>query len=156
MTITDGTNVLAEHPRSYDKAQQIELNTHVEELLAQKKKARLHRGQHRLTHATSSATDFLNQAAKRGYPLRSTTSHLIQLLDDYGAALLDEAMAEALSRDVPHPNAVRLSLQRLLDEREQAPQVSFDLSKNKQINELVVKPHALGNYDVLHQSYEEE
>jgi hypothetical protein len=51
---------------------------------------------------------------------------------------------------------VRLSLQRLLDEREQPPQVSFDLSKNKQINELVVKPHALGNYDVLHQSYEEE
>ena len=156
VTITDGTNILAEHPRSYDKAQQIELNAHVEELLAQKKKASLHRGQHRLTHATSSATDFLNQAAKRGYPLRSTTSQLIQLLDDYGAALLDEAMAEALSRDVPHPNAVRLSLQRLLDEREQPPQVSFDLSKNKQINELVVKPHALGNYDVLHQSYKEE
>jgi hypothetical protein len=44
----------------------------------------------------------------------------------------------------------------LIEEREQAPQVSFDLSKNKQINELVVKPHALGNYDVLHQSYEEE
>ena len=156
VTITDGTNVLAEHPRSYDKAQQIELNAHVEELLAQKKKARLHRGQHRLSHATSSAKDFLNQAAKRGYPLRSITSQLIQLLYDYGAALVDEAMAEALSRDVPHPNAVRLSLQRLLDEREQPPQVSFDLSKNKQINELVVKPHALGNYDVLHQSYEEE
>ena len=156
VTITDGTHVLAEHPRSYDKAQQIELNAHVEELLAQKKKASLHRGQNRLTHATSSAKVFLIEAAKRGYPLRSTTSQLIQLLDDYGAALLDEAMAEALSRDVPHPNAVRLSLQRLLDEREQLPKVSFDLSKNKQINELVVKPHALGNYDILHRSHKEE
>lgn len=156
VTITDGTHVLAQHIRSYDKAQQIELNEHIEALIAQKKKASLHRGQHRLTHATSSACEFLNAAAVRGHPLRSTTSQLIQLLDDYGAADLDEAMTEALARGVPHPNAVRLNLQRLLDERELPPPASFDLSKNQRINELVVRPHALSNYDVLHTSNEEE
>ena len=51
VTITDGTHVLAQHIRSYDKAQQIELNEHIEELIAQKKKSSLHRGQHRLSSA---------------------------------------------------------------------------------------------------------
>jgi len=156
VTILDGAITLAQHVRHYDKAQQIECNSHIEALAQQKKKASLHRGQNRLTHATASGRDFLNAAAVRGHPLRSTTSQLIQLLDDYGAADVDEAMRDALARGVPHPNAVRLGLQRLRDERDQQPPISFDLSKNKQVNELIVKPHKLCDYDVLHQTNEEE
>ncbi len=59
------------------------------------KKARLHPGQNRLTPAVDCASAFLNQAAERGYPLSSTTSQLIGLLDDYGAAMLSEAMQPA-------------------------------------------------------------
>ncbi len=156
VTILDGALTVAKHVRNYDRAQQIECETHIEKLAAQKKKASLHRGQNRLTHTITCARDFLNAAAARGYQLRSTTSQLIQLLDDYGAADMDEAMREALARDVPHPNAVRLGLQRLLDERDQPPPASFDLSKHKRINELVVKPHQLSDYDVLNVSNEEK
>ena len=74
------------------------------------------------------------------------TNQLIDLLDDYGASVLNEAMADALTRGVPHPNAVRQSVQRLLDERNQLPVASQVVSLNKRVNELVVKPHSLSDY----------
>jgi hypothetical protein len=156
VTVLDGVHVVAQHARSFDKGAQIESETHIATLAAHKKQARLHRGQHRLTHAMECARDFLNAAAVHGYPLRSTTSQLIVLLDDYGASLLNEAMLDALNRGVPHPNAVRLSLQRLLDERQQLPAVSQVLSLDKRVNELVVKPHSLSDYEMLNQSTTEE
>ena len=87
----------------------------------------------------------------RGYSLSSTTNQLLSLLDDYGASELDEAMKDALTRGVPHPNAVRLSLQRRQDERHQPPPVVLPLSDDKRVNELIVKPHKLSDYDVLNQ-----
>ena len=147
VTILDGVNVVARHTRSFNKSAQIESETHIATLAERKKQARLHRGQHRLTHAIDCARDFLNAAAERGYPLSSTTSQLIQLLDDYGANTLNEAMHDALSRGVPHPNAVRQSLQRLLDERNQLPAASHVVSLDKSVNALVVKPHSLSDYE---------
>ena len=41
-----------------------------------------------------------------------TTTRLLRLLEAYGASELQAAIAEALHRGVPHPNAVRLSLER--------------------------------------------
>jgi len=120
-------------------------------LIDRKKKARLHRGQNRLTHAIDCARDFLNTAALRGYSPGAITSQLLSLLDDFGASILEEAMIEALSRDVPHPNAVRLSIQRQQDERGQPPQIPLSLSDDKRVTELVVKPHKLSDYDVLNQ-----
>lgn len=156
VTVLDGVNVVARHVRSFDKGTQIESETHIATLAARKKEARLHRGQNRLTHAIDCARDFLNAAAKRGYPLSSTTSQLIQLLDDYGSSILNDAMHDALTRGVPHPNAVRQSLQRLLDERKQLPQVNHVVSLNKRVNELVVKPHSLSDYDFFNQPTTDE
>lgn len=156
VTLLDGTKVLAKHERSYNKAQQIECPEHIKTLSGWKQEARLHRGQHRLIHAIDCARAFLDAAAKRGYSLGATTSQLLSLLDDYGATVLEEAMNDALNRDVPHPNAVRLSLQRQQDERCQQPLVPLSLSGDKRVTELVVKPHKLSDYDVLNQSMPEE
>lgn len=147
--ILDGANEIALHPRSYDKSCQIEHAQHIEALAATKQNARQHRGQHRLTHALSFASDFLQTAAIQGRPLRALVRELNQLLDDYGAVMLDAAIKEALIQDVIHPNAVRLSLQRLYDEQELPPPARLDLSKNKSVHELVIKPHALSDYDDL-------
>jgi len=77
------------------------------------------------------------------------TKQLIGLLDDYGAELLNEAMQEALAKGVPHPNAVRQSIQRLLEERQQKPRANHVLSLDHRVNEVVVKTHSLSDYDVL-------
>ena len=156
ITIVDGATVVACHVRSFGKAEQVESEAHIQALAAQKKKAKHHRGQHRLSHAIDCADKFLQQAAERGYSLSTTSNQLLRLLDDYGAALLSEAMEDALSRGVAHANAVQQSLQRILDERNRPPQSHHGITLNKRINELVVKPHSLTDYQIIDQPTEDD
>jgi hypothetical protein len=50
---------------------------------------------------------------------------------------------------VPHPNAVRLALERLREQRGQAPQVALVLPAHVQLRDAPVQPHALESYDQL-------
>jgi transposase len=149
VSILDGVTVIAKHVRSYDKAKQIECDEHIKTLADRKRDARQHRGQDRLTKTIDCAREFLKSAAARGYSLPSTTRQLMSLLDDYGASLLEKAMADALAKKSPHPNSVRIILQKILDERDEAPLVTFALSDDKRVTGMVIKPHSLNQYDVL-------
>ncbi len=152
--LKDG-EVIATHQRSFDRAQQIEQESHIKELIDRKKQASKHRGQNRLTHAVSNGHAFLLKAAEKKYQLANITKQLLQLLDEYGAAELEAAMEEALSRDVPHPNAVRLSLQKCREEKDLPPPLPSLLPKDKRARELIVRPHKLSDYDQLQQSEKE-
>jgi len=147
--ISDGTDVIAVHPRCYDKAQQIEQESHIEDLVNHKKKARQHRGQDRLAHAVPSSKQLLKQAGEHNYHLATITRSLLLLLDDYGATELEAAIVEALQQEVPHPNAVRLCLEKRRKDRDQLPPVGLDLPDDKRIREQSVRPHSLNNYDQL-------
>jgi hypothetical protein len=156
VSILDGVNLIAQHARSYDKGQQIEDAAHIKDLAQTKKQARLHRGQNRLAKSVPSCKLFLIEAAARGYYLRSITRQLLQLLDSYGAAELEVAISEALKRGVPHPNAVRLHLEKCREDRQQLPPVYLDLPDDKRIRELTVLPHHLNTYDQLQTTMENE
>jgi transposase len=147
--ISNGTNVIASHPRSYDKGKQIEHEQHIAELVAYKKQASLHRSQDRLIQAVPSSQKLLVQAAAFGYSLYTFVKNLNRLLDRYGAAEVEAAVLEALARNVPHHHAVRLSLEKRREERNQLPPVSLDLPDDKRVRELVVRPHQLHTYDQL-------
>ncbi len=88
--------------------------------------------------------------------MANITKQLLQLLDEYGAAELEAAMEEALSRDVPHHNAVRLSLQKRREEKDLPPPLPSLLPKDKRARELIVRPHKLSDYDQLQQPLEKE
>lgn len=149
VSILDGVNVIAKHQRSYDKGQQIEDETHIKDLAHTKKQSRLHRGQDRLSKCIPSCQAFLIEAAAQGYSLRTIIAQLLRLLDSYGATELEMAIAEALKREVPHPNVVRLCLEKRREERHQLPPVHLDLPNDKRIRELSVLPHNLNTYDQL-------
>lgn len=155
VSILDGINIIAQHPRNYDKGQQIEDESHIKELVAVKKQARLQRGQDRLMHAIPCCEEFLIEAADRGYVLRSITHELLQLLECYGATEMNIAIKEALARGVPHPNAVRLHLEKRREERQKPPPVYLDLPNDKRVREQIVRPHNLNDYDQLHSQLEE-
>ena len=154
--ILKDNEIIATHERSFDKAQQIEQESHIKELIERKKKAREHRGKNRLTHAVSNGSAFLIKAAEKKYSLASITKQLEMLLDDYGASELEAAMEEALSRDVPHPNTVRLILQKRQEEKNLPPILRPTLPKDKRVRELTVQAHKLSNYDPLQQPLENE
>ena len=153
--VTDGQQVLARHPRSYDKGAQIEDPTHIEGLVQAKRAARQHRATDRLTRAAPASQTILVRAAERGANLGAITAALMRLLGRTSAADLQLAILDALERDVPHPNAVRLALERRREQRGEAPQVAVVLPAHVQARDAPVQPHALETYDQLKECHDD-
>ena len=147
--ILNGQAVLATHPRSFDRRLQIEIPAHIEALLEHKHQASQHRGTDRLAQAAPQSRDLLMQAADRGEPLGRITAALLRLLDRYGATELQAGIKEALQRGVPHPNAVRLALERRREARELPPPVEITLPSHVQGRDTPVQAHNLDSYDQI-------
>jgi hypothetical protein len=148
--------VLAEHVRVYAKGEQIEDPTHIEALLNVKRAARRHRGHDRLARAAASSTDLIGRAVERGHSLGRVVKELEELLDTYGASELEHAIVEALQRDVPHPNAVRQSLERRRELRHLPPPIAIALPNNDKARNIVVRPASLAAYDQLNDDKEND
>lgn len=147
--VLDGLDVLASHPRSYDRGAQIEDPAHLDALVAHKRAARQHRDTDRLAQAVPASATLLAQAAERGQPLGPISRELLGLLDRYGAGELRAAVETALERGVPHPNAVRLALELRREARQLPPPLAVPLSPAARQRDVHVKPHALDGYDRL-------
>ncbi len=86
--------------------------------------------------------------AQRGEKLGTAAAALLRLLDLYGAAELDRAAAEALAKDSPHPQTVRLILER--NRQGQPPTLPLSLPDDpRHLRDITVQPHDLGSYDTL-------
>jgi transposase len=147
--VLDGINVIAQHNRSYGKAEQIEDPVHIQTLIAYKQHAREHSGKHRLAHAVPDSLVLIQQAVERGNRPRTVVSLLLELLDRYGASELQSAIAEVLQRQVPHPEAVRQALERRREQRNQPPPIPIPLPPNSKAKNTVVRPGSLADYDQL-------
>ena len=147
--VLDGAAVLATHRRSWDRRAQIEQEVHVQALVDHKRGARVHRATDRLTQAVPAVAQLLQRAAQRGHNLGSVTAELSRLLDRYGAAPMQAAVLDALTRDVPHPNAVRLALERARHASQTPPPVDTPLSERARSLDVTVQAHALDAYDAL-------
>jgi len=147
--VVDGAHIIARHERSYDKGAQIEDSAHVEALVIEKRAARQHRATDRLAQAAPASQTLLARAAERGANIGAITAALLRLLDQTSAAALQAAVLEALERNVPHPNAVRLALERHREQRGEAPPVALVLPAHVQTRDAPVRPHALETYDQL-------
>jgi transposase len=154
--IVDGAELLACHPRSYDKGAQIEVAAHIAALVADKRAARQHRGTDRLAMAAPASQDLLIGAAARGDNIGTITAALLRLLDRYGATELEAAIGEALARGVPHPNAVRLALEQRREQRHEVPPVAVDLPAHVKARDAHVQPHRLEAYDQLKEHTDEQ
>lgn len=147
--IVDGAELLACHRRSYDKGAQVEDAAHLQALVDDKRAAHQHRATDRLAQAVPAGQALLARAAERGANLGAVAAALLRLLDRTSAADLQAAVLEALARDVPHPNAVRLALERRRRQHGDAPPVALVLPAHVQARDAPVQPHALEPYDQL-------
>lgn len=148
--VLDGSMVVASHRRSYSQREQVEDPEHIRALVQIKRAARGHRSVDRLHQAVPRSQQLLVVLAQRRFmSLGSATAALLRLLDHYGAAELDTAIAEVLERDTPHPHSVRLVLERRRHQRGAPPSMPVELPDDPRVRELVVRPHALADYDNL-------
>lgn len=150
--VLDGELEVARHPRSWARGQQIEDESHLAALLVAKHKSRDQRGRNRLFVACSAAQSFLAEVAKHGGHLGGTTSRLLRLLDQYGAAELDLALADAHRRSA----FAAQSVAHVLDQRRRARgapvPIEVTLPSDPRVQNLVVTPHSLDRYDQLGQA----
>jgi hypothetical protein len=146
--ILDGHELVATHPRTYSHGEQIEAADHIAALVGAKRQASQHRGLDRLRREVPRTQELYALLAQRGEKLASATAALLRLLDLYGAAELDRAVAEALAKDSPHPHTVRLVLER--NRQGQPPSLPLPLPDDaRRLREIVVRPHDLDSYDAL-------
>jgi hypothetical protein len=145
--IFEGMRELAAHPRSWERGAQIEDASHVQALVDHKRGARAHRACDRLAHAAPASAELLKRAGIRGHNLGSITAALMRLLQRYGAAALQAAITDALERDVPHPNAVRLALERAREASGRPPPVALVLPEHVARRDAPVRAHDLASYD---------
>lgn len=151
-----GNEVVARHPRSFDKGAQIEDPRHIERLVEAKRKARKGRGIDQLNRAAPATRSLLTQLAERGQNLGSAVSMLLRLLETYGAVELQAAVEEALRREVPHPHAVRHALERRRQERGQPAAIPLPLPNDARIRGLTVRPHDLSSYDKIQETTDDD
>jgi hypothetical protein len=127
----------------------VEDQAHLRGLGELKRAARLHRSQDRLLTAAPQSRFLLQALAERGGNLGSAVAALGRLLDHYGAAEVDAAIAAVLGEGLPHAGAVRQVLERWRHERGLAPPVAIDLQDRPELRNLSVRPHDLAAYDRL-------
>jgi transposase len=146
--VVEKNELLATHVRSWDRGQQLEHPEHLARLVAEKKRAREHRGLDRLGKAAPSSKAFIRCLAERNQNIGSNTSRLLQLLDAAGADALEDALVEVIERDTIHIGAVRQVIDRQRSERGLPLPLTITLAPNEH-SDLVVTPHALATYDAL-------
>ncbi len=154
--IFDQNDLIAEHPRSWDKQQVVENPAHLDALWQSKRHARMHRGQQRLIHAVPQSEKLLRALAQRQRHLATAVQHLVFLLDTYGPEEMAHAVAEALEKGSPHPETVRLILDRRCQQRKAKPPIPIQLPDDPKLKDLVVTPHALELYDLEERDEEDE
>jgi transposase len=145
--ILDGAEVVAVHERSLDRDRQIEDPAHVEALVEHKRQARRQRGIDRLYHAAPATQELFRELAARRANFGAATTALVRLLDLYGAAALEAAVREAIARDAPHVGAVRQVLDQSRSRQGRPPALGAAIGSDPRIRDIVVKPHALTDYD---------
>jgi transposase len=147
--ILDGVTEVARHPRSYDRGQRIEAETHLAALTAAKRRAHDLRGRARLRQACPHADAFLDALARRGERLAPHTLALLRLLDEYDAGELDAALADAVARDALSAWAIAHRLDQRARARRAPPPVPVLVPADPRVRDLRVTPHRLTDYDGL-------
>lgn len=154
--ILDGTSVIATHARHFGKGEQIENPDHIQKLVDYKRAARHHRAQDRLARSVPQSIELIRRGAERGYRPSQLSVELLSLLDSYGAVELEAAINEALVQDVPHPNAVRLALERRREEQNRPPPLTVPLPEKARAGHIVVRTASLAGYDQINENDEHD
>ncbi len=145
--VVDG-EVVAEHVRSYDRRATIEDPAHLRELIIKKRRAKEGAGMSRLTRAAPAAQVMLERAAQRGLNIGGLVAKLLELLDMYGASLLDEVLAEVNATERVGPSPVRLALEAKVRAQGRTVPRPVELADHR-LRDLVVERTDLSLYDQL-------
>ena len=141
--VLDGDQLVADHPRCWQRKKRIEEPKHRQALLAHKQAARNSKGRGRLQAAVPRIDELLELWALDGRYVGSLTARTCKLLDFYGASALAQATAELLDRGSHDYGALAI----LCEQIRAKPHVTLPLELADHVNDRDVIPHDIGGYD---------
>ena len=145
--VVDG-EVVAEHVRSYDRRATIEDPAHLRELIIKKRRAKEGAGMSRLTRAAPAARVMLERAAQRGQNIGGLVAKLLELLDLYGASLLEQVLDEVNASERVGASPVRLALEAKLRALGRTVPRPVELADHR-LRDVVVERTDLSLYDAI-------
>jgi hypothetical protein len=143
--LLQGEQQVARHARCWGRRQVLEAPEHRESLLALKRQASQSKGQDRLRQALPGVEALFSRWVEAGRNVGTLTAATLRLLDTYGAALLNEALAEVLSRGTHDPGALAAVCEQRRRARGQP--LPLELHLGSHVPDRDVTPHALERYD---------
>jgi transposase len=148
--VLDGVTVLASHRRSYACGAQIDDVAHIRRWSIATRSTTAPR---RRPAGPCRAGGHAAAASRRRARPQPGLDHggLVEAARSLRRAVA-AAVIEALTRDVPHPNAVRLVLERAREQRHELPPVVAQLSERARSMDVTVRPHGVETYDELRRS----
>ena len=142
-----GNERITVHRRSYKKKQVIEHPEHLQEVLADKKRAKKHFSLHRLQSLVPNAEAYLKTFVREPGSIQTKLKALVVLLDDYGAEALQSAIEIALKEKRGSVSTLRY-LTKQADRKEIQSTVPTNAAITK-YGEKRVEQHDLKTYDSL-------
>ena len=153
--LRDGIEI-ARHRRSWDRHQIIEEPAHRQALLEEKRRALGASPSVRLRQAVPESEALLEEAFRRGESLGPASQQLLQLLDDYGAEELRQAIRSALDRATPRLSSVAYILQQRRRRQQLRVLRPVHLEHRPDLADLHVQPHDSDVYDELSHNGDED
>ena len=153
--LDEGVEV-ARHPRSFDRKETVEDESHISALVEAKRSARQSRGMTRLFRDVPGAKTLLERVVERGQNLAAATKQLEEMLDDYGAKELAVAVEHMNERELSATSAVAQLLEQDRRKRRMKPPVKVTITNDPRVRNLRVTPHKLEQYDDLSKNDEED
>lgn len=138
-------DVVACHPRSWDRKQIISDPAHLEGLRDYKRKAQSLTGRALLFDAVPKARVLYQDLQQRNEALGPHTRRLLGLLEDYGPELVSKAVERAIERGTPRADSVAYILER--DFGRPIQQELTPRFESEEAGELTIRNHRLEDYD---------
>ena len=152
--MVDG-EVVAEHARSFDRRVTVEEPAHLRELVVKKRRAKEGAGMSRLAQAVPASRVMLERSAQRGQNIGSLVANLLELLEMYGPALLEDAVTEANVNERVGASPVRLALQARVRAQGRTVPRPVEFS-DQRLRDIVVEPNDLSLYDTIAEDSDDE
>lgn len=145
--LLDGLVEVARHPRGYDKGRRFESEAHLAGLAKAKRRAAQARSRDVLGASLKHADEFFNGLCQRDKSLSHEAARLTKLVSRYGAADVDAAMAEALTKHAVSAASVAHLLDAQARKRGQLP--LLEVAVPESVRHIHVGTHALSDYNDL-------
>ncbi len=145
LRVLNGATCVAQHERCWGKRQIIELASHREALLKERRQARDAKGRDRLSAVAPQFKELLHRWLDSGQSLSIQVTRAVQLLDLYGENVFAPAVAECVAKGLRDTGALAVACDRL--RRERRKPMPIDLRLPEHVDDVEVIPHDLGNYD---------